>query len=493
VTLDIAVGTARRRTTPVRVATDSVALLMASVAFMVTGALRTKLSAVTLGPDGLGIVSQLTQLSAVVVFVSALGFSTGTRLALCRADMSDEARAQAGKGLLVRILGVACLMTALAMPAAGFFARVLLGSSQYSPEVRVALFVVPVDTALGLLLAISQSWGEFRRIAIASVATAVVGAAVTAPLLVSRSIILAVATIPIAAAVQLGCLIIASPSIRRTLTARADRSMELLKAVLSVGALSFVLGASGLIGETLVRLIMVRTGGLNRVAGYQPIYLLSTSGFELLLGAVGTVLLVHVAREVATSPREVVASSLNEVLQRTLVVVGIGAFLAQAAMLFYIPIVFSNDLMYTAPAIAWQMPVEIIRATVWIFGAALLPLSLRRHWLLAGIAVVGIQTAVVLTTVSELGLYAVSLGSAAGWLAGLLVTLNGLSRHGVRLSRQTFALTMWTSVMLTAGAASVHADRPYSISFAPIAVGITWLMPLCVLGVRHVRTRAITT
>lgn len=473
-----------------RLAGDAGALLLANAAFLGIGMFRTKLSATMLGPQGLGIVSQLTQLSSLVVFTSALGLGTGTRVVLSRSSLSDEKRAEVGKGLVILTLSVGVVATGMAMLLAAPLAGALLGNRDLASELRIALLAVPLSALSQLLLPMAQAWGEFRRIAVAAVVTAILGLAVTLPMLASGRLRLAVATIPIAAGVQVACVAWASPAVRRTLRASRGGTSALLREVLSVGGLSFALGGTALVCETLVRALMVRTGGLMLVASYQPIYLLSSSGFGLLLGAVGTTLMVHIAREAEGSHPSVVAASMNDVLVKTLVIVSVIGFGAQIGMLIYIPLFFSTDLLGVARAVAYQMPVEVIRASVWILGSALLPLSLRRHWLLAGLGTVLVQTLAVFTTVTALGVFAAPLGSAAGWLVGLVITLHGLSRRGVRLAPSTAAVIVWTIGLQGLAAMAVNPGRAYSLSGVPISLAILWCVPLGAWLVYRRRRRA---
>jgi O-antigen/teichoic acid export membrane protein len=474
-----------------RLATDSGALLIANLSFVITGLLRMKISAIRLGPQGLGVVAQLTQLSALVVFASALGLGTGTRLALSRPSMSDQKRAETGKMLLLIAGSVAVLGTILAIVAAGPIAGLLLGSPEYATQLRLALLAVPMSTISQLLLPLAQSWGEFRRIAVGAIGTATLGTIATLPLLGTSSLNFAVATIPVASAIQLACIVTASRAAQRTLRASPRFASGTLRDILSVGSLSFVLGGSAMLGETLVRIFMVRNDGLTLVANYQPIYLMSTSGFGLILGSVGTALLVHITRVADIVPRESISASLNSVLRKVLIVVGGTCFLVQFGALIYIPLIFSPDLMDGASALAFQMPVEVVRASVWILGSALLPLSLRKHWIAAGLVTVATQTIVIWALLGHVGLAAVPWGSGAGWVAGLLVTLNGLSREHVAIDKRTWQLMIWTIALTLGAATTVHPGPAFKPSLAPLAFSALWGLPLLGLLVNKQRAKAM--
>jgi O-antigen/teichoic acid export membrane protein len=461
-----------------RLAGDSGALLLANAVFLVLGILRTKLATVTLGPEGLGVVAQLTQLSSVLVFLAALGLGTGARVALSRSGLLEQERAQAGKAVVLLTLGVAVVAMTVAMLLASPLSGAFLSNRDLTSEIRIGLLAVPFNTLTQLLMPVAQAWGDFKRIAIAAIATAILGSAVTVPLLLSHRLILAVATIPASAVIQLGCVVWASPGIRRTLLARPGMKRGLLREIVTVGGLSFVLGGVSALLEILVRAILVHAGGLRLVAGYQPINLLSTSGFGLVASAVGTALLVHVAREADSIPRAAMSKSLNDVVQTTILIVGGIGFAVQIGVRIYIPLLFSTDLLASARPVAYHMPVEVITAAVWILGSALLPLSLRRHWLLAGLVTASVETLLMTTTVGSIGLYAVPLGSAGGWLAGLLVTLHGLSRKGIHLSSRAIAMIVWTLGILTVGAVATHPNPAYSLAGVPIGLAAVWAIPV---------------
>ena len=453
---------------------DSGALMIASIAAVVAGLIRTKVAAVQFGPDVVAILAQLTQLYVLVLTISVIGLGTGIRVVLAKVQDGEQA-AGLGKLLVGAATLVSLVFVAVAVVFAESIARELLGSPEDANHVRVALLAVPFAVALQTGSAVVQARGEFRALASASIVGGFLAAIVTVLLMLTGHVDLAVASLPAGGAAQLLPLFLITPTGRRLVRARWFATRPQLRELVTIGGITFGLTIASSFADTAIRARFVDVGGLDLVARLQPAMVFSTQGFGLVLGAISATVLVRVTEQLAAHPDADVTAAFNSVGRRLLVIVGVVAFAAQAFSGLAVVILFSDEFLSSTALIAGMACGDLLRAFGWIFGAALLPQALRLRWAMVGLSVTVLQFTLGWFLLDQLGASGYVIAYITAWgIGAVLVVLTAGRRARVEVSSSLLGILL--TALLAGGALLVTADTGRLVYLAPLAGAVALLV-----------------
>jgi|BarGraNGADG00212_1021973.scaffolds.fasta_scaffold01925_6 antigen flippase len=453
------------------VATDAGALVVANLAFMVTGIIRTKFAAVYLGPEGLGAISQLTQAVGFMMAFSVLGLGTGIRLTLSRPSVRLCHKQNIAQNVIFICVIVALFATLLGVFFADFIARFFLGGREYSVVVKIALFSVPWTLLTQLFIPIAQAAGEFKRLVVAASVTGASGVIIVVAMLPSRNLTLAALSIPLAAVTQTLSVGAICPSIRSLFRVKPAWTGSALGEIVRIGSMSFLIAASTVTAESIVRSRMVATGGLELAAFYQPVYLVSNSAYGLLLGALATSLMVHVNMSLSsTDDLTRLNTELNRVMSHVVLLALTCGLLVQIFAAPFVTILFDSSILKSASTVAQQPVAEIFTASTWVMEAVLLPLSMRKAWLWSGMATATTQVSLLWFMLPSFGIAAVPWASMLSWLCGFGVCLAALSKRRILLSARNIQLITMSVVLLTFCGLSASYVYSWSIPISPLVI-----------------------
>lgn len=199
-------------------------------------------------------------------------------------------------------------------------------------------------------------------------------------------------------------------------------------------------------GEMISRSRVVHLRGLAEIAPYQPVVLIVTTSMSLILGAVATSALIELGK---SRDLEWIGTRIGEVARRLIpllgVIIGIGIALTPLAIsLLYVGSMVKDSLPLVIAAFAG----EPLRAFAWIAGACLLPLGLRRQWLIVGLTTVAVQVTLAAGLAAIWGVYALVAGLVGASIVTTLATLLVLRRHGIHIPGKTVSIAISVAVLI---------------------------------------------
>ena len=230
---------------------------------LVAAFMRAKLTALVLGPSGVGLVGLLTSFNGNLAALAGWGLGTSGVRAIASADAESRAGSIAAVRRLSSLLGLSsvALVLFLAFPAGAW---ILLEGRPAFTEVLTAGIAVPCLVISGGWSAILQARGHLKELSRIQVYGAVVGLLIGAPLiwwLGTKGLALSLA---LAAAVPALMLWMAT---RRMEPPEPDVRASSLRPLLAMGGALMLVGLFAQASAYLVRLQLVDFGGLE-AAGY---------------------------------------------------------------------------------------------------------------------------------------------------------------------------------------------------------------------------------
>lgn len=404
-------------------------LAIASAAFIVPGVVRTKLSAVYFGEQGIALFGQLSQLQTLLISVGAAGLVTATRVVLARPEYSPE-RAARLQSWCLWCPFLATLVLSASLAAFGTsLSSLLLGSPSFGGETAFASFGIPFAVAGQIAIAGAQAQGSRWVLVGAAGGSAVVGSCAVWLCMGTENQVLGSISFAAAPAVQLLFVLAACPPVRKALRYRPWISRKILSEVFVIAWASALLGICASAAELLSRTLVVHFHGLSAIAAYQPVATLVTQLVSLALSALAMASLIELSR--VKDP--VRLGSIISKLERQFVpLIGMVCAGLLSASPFLVALFFNDSLWESAyPLMAVSLAFEPVRAAVWLAGSAFLPNGMRMAWLLNGLLAVATQVSMVALLSPFIGALSLSIGFACANVLSLVVTLVILRRNKI--------------------------------------------------------------
>lgn len=405
---------------------------------------RAKLTALALGPSGVGLVGLLTSFNGNLSALAGWGLGTSG----VRAIASAEAEAKPARIASVRRLGALLSLAGLALalifasPAGGW---ILLEGHPATTEILIAGMAVPCLVISGGWAAILQAKGHLRSLARAQVVGAVIGLIIGAPLIWwfgTKGLALSLA---LAAAVPALMLWVAT---RRLEPPEPDVRASSLRPLLVMGGALMLVGLFAQASAYLVRMQLVEFGGLKAAGYYHAAFAVAGSlpGF------------VFVAMGADFFPRVAGAASESEAALHADHQVAAGLILGTPLLSLFLSA--GEPIMATLYAAGFEPALPLLDWMVWGVFLRLISWPLG-YWLLARgssravIFVEGLGSAVMtvlpLVLLPRMGLVGAAVAYAVGYLVytGILL-LMARRRSGSWLSSRTIIGTLASAVALIA-------------------------------------------
>jgi O-antigen/teichoic acid export membrane protein len=346
----------------------------ASVLNILVGLVRGKISALVLGPSGVGLVGLLFSLLSTSSAIAGLGFgNVGTRQIAEAVGREDEAAiAAARRAIVLGTLGLAVIGAAIFWLLRGPLAQYVLGDSRLTGDVgwlALALALTVAAASQSALLNGLRRIGDLARVSvISSVAATVVGVSV---LLIfgARGLIAYVLITPIASFVVGHIYVARLPKLRATNTTLAELAGQ-WRALVRLGAAFMLAGLAGGASQLIVRSLIERRLGLDALGQFQAAFTISMTYISFVLGAMATDYYPRLTA--AIRDPKVVNRMVNEQTEVALMLASpvLVAFMGFAP--WVIRVLYSGRFAEAAAVLQWQILGDALKIVSWPLGFVIL-------------------------------------------------------------------------------------------------------------------------
>jgi O-antigen/teichoic acid export membrane protein len=445
---------------------------------MVTSVVRGKVTAVRLGPAGVGMIGQLNSLSLLGGAVAMAGIGTAAMTLIGRlrsVDDADELRRLTSYVILrstVASLVVSVALMAASMPAS----HVLFGTTTYWPAVAVAAPSVPMNVFSGCVLLVLQAQGRAPRAAMSSLIALVINTVVVISTVVAFGLHGAVASVLLTSLVPVLIIAWRERSWLSMLSLRGGLDRKIRRDLYAIGLASFTLGLASNLTDLGQRSLLVHLGGRAAGGYFQVFSMASNQGYLQVMNGImvylAPALAVAVIKGASYANRE-----LDMAARTTLAAIGSAAVVISMLAPAIVRILFSDEFLGASNALIVLSAGEMLRAVAFALGSVLLPLGLKGQWLAIGLATLAVQIAATAIGAKKYGVDAVAVGFWLSWLmnAGFVMIVAG--RRGIHLPRM---------VMIAFGVSAIALVLvPYLSDAATLVVGLGVLC-LVVSGARPI-------
>ncbi|HEU4726094.1 MAG TPA: oligosaccharide flippase family protein [Candidatus Eisenbacteria bacterium] len=364
-----------------RLVRSTAILGLGSVAAVVAAIFRAKILAAWLGPEGTGLLAQLSSLTAVLVPLATLGVGSGlvTLIAEARArnDVERIRRVEAaGRTIAWGLGGGLALGAVIASP---WLATAIYQDPSFAWAVALGAISVPFSAVASVRISMLQGHEAIRANAILSTTIAVVGIATIVPLAYFFGVRGAVAQLVVITAVWAWWAgrLLAPHTAPGPRPWGVDRG--LWRPLLRFGIASLLVGLSSTLTLLVLRSILVGRLGLAQNGIYQVCVGVSGMVMPLILNAITAT----VWPEIAAKARDEDAAEP----MRSAVRLG---FLLTTALLsglligapVWVPLFYSGKFVPALDLLPIQFLGDYFRCAAWMFGIWLVPRNRLRPWVL---------------------------------------------------------------------------------------------------------------
>lgn len=331
----------------------------AQVVVLAAGFVRAKVIAMILGASGVGLMGIFNAFSGNIATFAGWGLSTsGVRLIAGASEEEKPAKIAAVRrmGRTLSLLGLA-LALALFWPigAASFDAN------RYAVEMAIVAFAVPCMVAASAWSAVLQVSGKVASLVKVQIAGAMAGLLLGLPAIWLWGTIGIALSIFFAAAVPAAVLWRAARSVGEGRPAEQVDLSQLIK----LGGALMLIGWMGQLSAYLVRLAIVRQGGLDAAGYYQAASAISGSLPGFVFAAMGA----DFFPRVAAAKDEAEARSITEKQILAGLLLGVPLIVAMLTMgELSIRFLYADTFDAAIPLLAWMTWGVFVRLVAWPLG-----------------------------------------------------------------------------------------------------------------------------
>ena len=364
----------------------STALLgIGSAATVVAAILRSKVLATLLGPQGTGLLAQLSTLTAVLVPLATLGLGNGVTAMIATARARGDAllvkRVRSTALTLSTIVGLGfALLAALASP---WLADALFHDRTKAWVVLAGALTVPLSAIASLRVSILQGYEAVKSMAKLNAIIAAATIVTIAPLAWFFGLQGAVAHLIVVAAIY---VIVSGRMVAEQAgrfeagelpRPRMDRA--LLRPLLRYGSSALLVGLSSTLTLLILRSALVSKLGLGPNGIYQVCVGISGLYMPLILNSITAIVWPQIAGHATDQETNV---TMREALRLAVLLQSLaaGAMLAMAPL--WIPIFYSGKFLPALDLLPIQFLGDYFRSVAWICGIWLVPKNRLRPWVL---------------------------------------------------------------------------------------------------------------
>lgn len=431
---------------------------------------RAKLTALVLGPSGVGLVGLLTSFNGNLSALAGWGLGTSGVRAIASAD--PESRA--GRIAAVRRLGVllgaagATLVLIFAWPAGDW---ILLEGRPAIAEILIAGIAVPCLIISGGWAAILQARGQLKPLAWAQAVGALIGLLIGSPLIWwfgAKGLASALALAALLPALMLWS------AARRLEPPKPDCAAADLRPLLSTGATLMLVGVFAQVSAYLVRLQLVEFGGLEAAGYYHAAFAVAGSLPGFVFAAMGADFFPRVAG--AATETEAAVHADHQVAAGLILGTPLLSLLLSAGGPIMATL-YAAGFEPALPLLDWMVWGVFLRLISWPLGYWLLARGSSRAVIFVEGLGSAIMTVLPLVLLPRMGLVGAAVAYAVGYLLhAMVLLLMARRRSGSWLSGGT-GLGVTLSAIALAGtqlAAGLHS--PWGWAMTGVITVACWII-----------------
>jgi antigen flippase len=450
-----------------RILRSSALLGGAQVVTLGTGFLRAKLIAVMVGPAGVGLVGILTSFNANLGSLAGWGLgSTAVRTISAANELDRPVKVAA-----VRKLGNTLTWMGLMAVLLLFWPVGLLtfNSSEYALELLLAGLAVPCFVATSVWSSFLQSDGKIKSLANVQVISALVA------LILGLPFIWFFGLIGIAVSILIASIVPAIATWKAAHNYCANPSVEAdagdIRTLLQLGSAIMAVGFFGQLSSYIVRLMLIRSHGLEAAGYYQAAFVIAGSLPGFVFTAMGTDFFPRVAAvKTEAEAQDLCEKQIQAGLLLALPLIAGLLTLGQ----FCIYLLYARSFEQAIPLLSWMIWGVFFRLFSWPMGFWLIARGSSRAVV---IVTAGTNASAVLFPLVLLPLFGIT-GAAIGFFISCISTTGIIlmvsrRRSGRWLSVSTLRWFALSAVALGLSQFLVtRLDNPY------------WgLIPTCILTI----------
>ncbi len=443
---------------------------------MLVSIVRVKISAIFLGPSGVGILSLLTSMSYTIYTGTSLGIgsTSGVRSVAGAAATGDEQalgrtiRSVNVWGLLTGALG--CALTFLFAP---LFSRLTFSSTNYTLHFRLLAVTVLLMSLTGTSLAVLQGVRKLTALAAANSIISLFSVVATIPLIV---IFGEEGIVPSMIAGALAATAVAWAFVSK---ARLPRAAITLKESLTAGGEMVKLGSVvtlslflGVVSPYAINAYVSHTSGATAVGLYQAGVTLTTVYVSMIFTAMGSDYFPRLSQVSTDNPAAFKLIGEQAEIATLMLTPLVTLFMAFLPII--IPLLYTPQFVAIIPMALWGAFATILKGVVWSMGFLFLAKGDYKT------AFVVDNTANVVMVVSAIALYRI-FGLQGLGISTLIVHTFGLAltyavaraKYGFSFSRQTLGILWMFTVfgaLAFASAYCLHGWWSYGLGSVIAAV-----------------------
>jgi O-antigen/teichoic acid export membrane protein len=408
---------------------------------------RSKMVALLLGPEGLGIVSVIDQVVQLVAYISAFSLPLAAVRFLSRAHSEGEGEFQRTYSLFLSIILTLSSVGALAGVAIALWRPQLLGPElfEFNGVLAIAVLAVPAMILGGFIPNALAAARKVRASALMAVVTSVgLTFAWVGGILLGGLPGMYIGSVAMLTAIALGALIYLRASLGLPLIAKGINIVDEFKANPQIFGMAAIL-AAGSIASSCALLVMrqsvLTTEGPAAAGLLQSAYALALAINLVLNPTNGLYLTPIMNRNIDKREKLATAIAYQKRLAAILVLVGLPVVLFPKTLLF---VLFSGDFTDAGQWVFLFATAQVAAQFAGIYQAILIGVDdLWRYGVVtcAGFGVVGFGSWLLVGALGVEGAGIAILAGAVFTAVAALVVLHG--RHGLKLSMADFSLTLY--------------------------------------------------
>ncbi|GAA4010228.1 oligosaccharide flippase family protein [Sphingomonas humi] len=419
----------------------------ATVATILIGIVRTKILALLSGPEGIGLLGILTNVSGLVTTIAGFGLAAAAVRDLSSAD-TPLRKAEVRRALWAGSLPLAAIGALLLWIFRGPVSGLAAGSGDFALLIGLSGIAVLFGVAAAAQQAVLQGLQRIWALGVVRVGSALGATLLAIPAVWwfgNAGMVVAVIAVPLAA-----CLTAVPFLPRGDVKAGRFRLGPVARDIRSMAALGGALtltGAVQMLTLAAVRTIVVQQDGLEQAGLLQAVFAITTMNITLVLGAMSADYFprLSAARGGDEESRGIVNNQLHVALL-------FGAPLT-IAMVAGAPLVlsllYSSQFAGAEAMLRWQVIGDLVKIPCWALGFVLLARGDRKAYVAVELLFAAVYVAAAFALVPRLGLAGTGVAYLLAYLAyGLVIAVLCRRRHAIVISRENGLLIAGALIVL---------------------------------------------
>lgn len=339
---------------------------------------KIKVLAITLGPQGVGLLSQLNNFFQVLSIATSLGLNVGVTRNI--AEYSAASRKKSILDLISTVTlvlsGVLAVSVVIGIIFSSHIAHLILDNRRYYYFIIITLTGLPFIVFYNFIRSIFTGLLEIKTYVLVGVLSAVLGLIALVPFVLLYKLQGAVWHLLFYSAGSFGLAVYFFGKLRNRHFAEYGRMLHIdrpiIKGLLKIGATSLIAGTFTSLSLLLLRSLIIGSLGLKSAGVFAAVLAMSGQSIIVITDSIGTYALPNLSS--LTSNKDF-HDELNQIL-RLAVVLSTPVILAFFMLKeLVITLFYSAEFLEATKLMGFQLFGEFFKAVGWSMGIALLPLK----------------------------------------------------------------------------------------------------------------------